>query len=58
MDVSEWKSEVASLQDSYQEVYEKYKKLSSETKSLRDINKYIDDAIRSVQSRRKEEPIR
>ena len=58
VDASEWKSEVASLQDSYQEEYEKYKELSSETKSLRDINKYIDDAIRSTQQRRKEEPIR
>ncbi len=58
MDVSEWQAEVASLQDSYQEEYEKYKELSSETKSLRDINKYIDDAIRSTQPRRKEEPIR
>ena len=58
VDVSEWQSEVASLQDSYQEEYEKYKALSSETKSLRDINKYIDDAIRSTQPRRKEEPIR
>ena len=58
VDVSEWQSEVASLQDSYQEEYDKYKELSWETKSLRDINKYIDDAIRSVQSRRKEEPIR
>lgn len=58
VDVSEWKSEVASLQDSYQEEYEKYKELSSETKTLRDINKYIDDAIRSAQPRRKEEPIR
>lgn len=58
VDVSEWQSEVASLQDSYQEEYEKYKELSSETKSLRDINKYIDDAIRSTHPRRKEEPIR
>lgn len=58
VDVSEWQAEVASLQDSYQEEYEKYKKLSSETKLLRDINKYIDDAIRSTQPRRKEEPVR
>ena len=58
VDVSEWQSEVASLQDSYQEEYDKYKELSSETKSLRDINKYIDDAIRSTHPRRKEEPIR
>ena len=58
VDVSEWKSEVASLQDPYQEEYEKYKELSSETKLLRDINKYIDDAIRSTQPRRKEEPVR
>ena len=58
VDVSEWQEEVASLQDSYQEEYEKYKELSSETKSLRDINKYIDDAIRSTLPRRKEEPIR
>ncbi|MST57701.1 MobQ family relaxase [Waltera intestinalis] len=54
VDVSEWKSEVASLQDPYQEEYEKYKKLSSETKLLRDINKYIDDAICNTQPRRKE----
>ena len=54
VDVSEWKSEVASLQDPYQEEYEKYKELSSETKLLRDINKYIDDAIRNTQPRRKE----
>ena len=58
VDVSEWQSEVASLQDSYQEEYDKYKELSSETKSLRDINKYIDDAIRSTHPRRKEEPTR
>ena len=58
VDVSEWQAEVASLQDSYQEEYEKYKELSSETKLLRDINKYIDDAIRSTQPRRKEEPVR
>ena len=58
VDVSEWQAEVASLQDSYQEEYEKYKELSSETKSLRDINKYIDDAIRSTHPRRKEEPTR
>lgn len=58
VDVSEWQSEVASLQDSYQEEYEKYKELSWETKLLRDINKYIDDAIRSTQPRRKEEPVR
>lgn len=56
--MSEWQAEVASLQDAYQEEYEKYKELSSETKSLRDINKYIDDAIRSTLLRRKEEPIR
>ena len=56
--MSEWQAEVASLQDSYQEEYEKYKELSSETKLLRDINKYIDDAIRSTQPRRKEEPVR
>lgn len=54
VDVSEWKSEVASLQDPYQEEYEKYKELSSETKLLRDINKYIDDAICNTQPRRKE----
>lgn len=47
-----------SLQDSYQEEYEKYRELSAETKTLRDINNYIDDAIRSTQSRRKGEPIR
>ena len=58
VDVSAWQSEVASLQDSYQEEYEKYKELSVETKTLRDINKYIDDAIRSTQPRRKEEPVR
>ena len=58
VDVSEWQAEVASLQDSYQEEYEKYKELSVETKTLRDINKYIDDAIRSAQPRRMEEPIR
>ena len=58
VDVSEWQAEVASLQDSYQEEYEKYKELSVETKTLRDINKYIDDAIRSTQPRRKEEPVR
>ena len=56
--MSECQAEVASLQDSYQEEYEKYKELSSETKLLRDINKYIDDAIRSTQPRRKEEPVR
>lgn len=54
VDVSEWQSEVASLQDPYQEEYEKYKELSSETKLLRDINKYIDDAICNTQPRRKE----
>lgn len=58
VDVSECQAEVASLQDSYQEEYEKHKELSSETKLLRDINKYIDDAIRSTQPRRKEEPVR
>lgn len=58
VDVSEWQSEVASLQDSYQEEYDKYKELSWETKSLRDINKYIDNAIRSTHPRRKEEPTR
>lgn len=58
VDVSEWQSEVASLQDSYQEEYDKYKELSWETKSLRDINKYIDNAIRSTHPRRKEEPKR
>lgn len=58
VDVSKWQSEVASLQDSYQEEYDKYKELSWETKSLRDINKYIDNAIRSTHPRRKEEPTR
>ena len=58
VDVSEWQSEVASLQDSYQEEYDKYKELSWETKSLRDIHKYIDNAIRSTHPRRKEEPTR
>lgn len=58
VDVSEWKSEVASLQDSYQKEYARYKELSAETKTLRDINKYIDDAIRSTHPRRKEEPMR
>ena len=58
VDVSEWQAEVASHQDSYQEEYEKYKELSVETKRLRDINKYIDDVIRSTHTRRKEEPIR
>ena len=56
--MSEWQAEVASLQDSYQEEYEKYKEMSVETKIFRDINKYIDDAIRSTQLRRKEEPVR
>ena len=58
VDVSEWKSEVASLQDSYQKEYARYKELSAETKTLRDINKYIGDAIRSTHPRRKEEPMR
>ncbi|MCI7148356.1 MobA/MobL family protein [bacterium] len=58
VNVSEWQAEVASLQDSYQEEYEKYKEMSAETKIFRDINKYIDDAIRSTQLRRKEEPVR
>ena len=51
--MSEWQSEVSFLQDSYQEEYDKYKELSWETKSLRDINKYIDDSISNTQPRRK-----
>ena len=58
VDVSRWQEELTSLQDSYQAEYARYKELSAETKTLRDINKYIDDVIRSTHTRRKEEPIR
>lgn len=47
-----------SIQDSYQEEYAAYKELLAETKTMRDINRYIDDAIRSTNPRKKEEPIR
>ena len=58
VDVSRWKKELTSIQDSYQEEYAAYKELSAETKTMRDINRYIDDAIRSTNPRKKEEPIR
>ena len=58
VDVSRWQEALTSLQDSYQKEYARYKELSAETKTLRDINKYIDDVIRSTHTRRKEEPIR
>ena len=58
VDVSRWQEELTSLQDSYQKEYARYKELSAETKTLRDINKYIDDVIRSTHTRIKEEPIR
>lgn len=58
MDVSRWKKELTSIQDSYQEEYAAYKELLAETKTMRDINRYIDDAIRSTNPRKNEEPIR
>lgn len=58
VDVSRWKKELTSIQDSYQEEYAAYKELLAETKTMRDINRYIDDAIRSTNPRKKEEPIR
>ncbi len=58
IDVKLWQSELDELQTLYQEEYTKYKKLSLETKTLRDINKYIDDSIRDSHPRKREVQIR
>lgn len=54
MDTDRWQSELDSLQDSYREEYASYKKLTAETKTLHDINKYIDDVVRSTRPKVKE----
>lgn len=54
IDVKAWQTELDNLQNSYQEEYAKYKELSLETKTLRDINKYIDDSIRDVHQKKRE----
>ena len=54
VDTDQWKLELDSLQDSYREEYATYKNLTAETKTLRDINKYIDDAVRSTRAKVKE----
>ena len=46
--------ELDSLQDSYREEYASYKKLTAETKTLRDINRYMDDSVRSTRPKVKE----
>ena len=47
-----------SIQNSYDKEYKKYRELSAGTKTLREINKYIDDALRGDQQKRREEPER
>lgn len=54
VDTDLWQSELDSLQDSYREEYASYKNLTAETKTLRDINKYMDDAVRSTKPKVKE----
>lgn len=58
INLSGWKSELDLLQASYKEEYEKYKKLKEELRIFSDINKYIDDTIRSTSSMKKEEMMR
>ena len=53
-----WQTEMDSLQNSYDKEYKKYRELSARTKTLREISKYIDDAIRGDQQKRREEPER
>ena len=54
VDINKWQSELDILQNSYQEEYIAYKNMTAETKTLRDINKYIDDAVRGTRPKAKE----
>ncbi len=54
VDTDRWQSELDSLQDSYREEYAVYKNLTAETKTLRNINKYIDDTVRDTRPKMKE----
>ena len=54
VDINKWQSELDILQNSYQEEYIAYKNMTVETKTLRDINKYIDDAVRGTRPKAKE----
>ena len=54
VDINQWQSELDILQNSYQEEYIAYKNMTVETKTLRDINKYIDDAVRGTRPKAKE----
>ena len=58
VDVTGWQTEMDSIQNSYDKEYKKYRELSAGTKTLREINKYIDDALRGDQQKRREEPER
>ena len=55
IDIEGWQKRIDDLQSSYNEEYAKYKELAAETKLLRDIHKYIDEAVREKHSHRREE---
>ena len=57
LDPAAWQTEIDRLQASYNEEYSTYKELSAEIKTMRDINKYIDDVIRGDKPKRREEPV-
>ncbi len=56
VDINGWQCELEQLQDSYNEEYARYKELSAEIKTLRDINKHIDEAVRNNKAKRRSEP--
>ncbi len=54
VDLKSWKEESSSIDKSYKEDYSKYKKLSDETRTLRDISRYIDNSIRDKHQKTRE----
>ncbi|ETP71241.1 hypothetical protein UYO_2815 [Lachnospiraceae bacterium JC7] len=58
IDINGWHAEIERLQASYHAEYETYKNLNAEIKTLRDINKFIDEAIRGDKPKKREEFVR
>jgi hypothetical protein len=58
LDFTAWQEEIDRFQNSYNEEYATYKELSAEIKTMRDINIYIDGAIRGNHTKKREEFVR
>jgi hypothetical protein len=58
LDFTAWQEEIDRFQNSYNEECATYKELSAEIKTMRDINIYIDGAIRGNHTKKREEFVR